>query len=351
MNAEELAAIPDWVKREVSQRKIPQLYAELAAAVQNNANGSRQAFEPQKNELVVAVQQVALNELTDAQANFLGERLSLLPHLGLNGVEEIEAILFRNSLDVATAAGEMNRISNEVQSAIDRCDQIRAALFGLVDPSDLVPDDQVLLRVSFDHKAAILDIVDLKKWSAEWHDIGRGISMAVGATPKDIRVIGAQTGSIIITLATTYGIAKVVSAVLLKTLEVAEKVQGLRKMQLEIQAMKLSNQQALIALKEQEVSERTSGLESIARTVSADMQLDGEKMTALEKSVDKLLSFLEKGGEVDLILPLDMQSESEDLGEDERKLSHDVERIRELERRQRLLPHLIGTTEDRSQGT
>lgn len=109
MNAEELAAIPDWVKREVSQRKIPELYAQLAAAVQTNANGSRQAFEPQKNELVVAVQQAALNELTDAQANFLGEKLRLLPHLGVNGVEEIEAILFRNSLDVATAASEMNR--------------------------------------------------------------------------------------------------------------------------------------------------------------------------------------------------------------------------------------------------
>ena len=345
MNADELAAIPGWVEREVAKRNIPRLYAELASAVQSNANGSPQAFEPQKIQLIAAVEQVATNTLTDAQARFLEEKLKLLPHLGSGGIKEVEGILFRNSLDVATASSEMNKISNEVQSAIDRSNQIRFALSGLIEPSEL-PNDEILLRVVFDHGAAILNIVDLKKWAAEWHDIGRGIAMAVGATPKDLRVAGAQTGSIIITLATTYAIAKVVSSILLKALEVAERVQNLRKMQLEIQAMKLSNEQALDALKKQEAVERAEGLKSIGSSVSEGMKLDGEKMNALEKSIAKLLAFIEKGGEVDLVLPAQLDEQMISAGEEEKRLSRDVAKIRELERQQRLMPYLAAEEEE-----
>lgn len=41
MDAEELAAIPVWVDREVAKRRIPRLYSTLASVLQNNANGSR----------------------------------------------------------------------------------------------------------------------------------------------------------------------------------------------------------------------------------------------------------------------------------------------------------------------
>ena len=336
MNTDELAAIPIWVQQEVAKRRIPELFSELASVVQNNANGSAQAFESQKSALINAVGEVDFTALTDAQVDFLTDQLKLIPHLGRQGVEEIEGILFRNSLDVSTAAGEMNRISGEIQTAIDRSNQIKAALSGLVSPKD-VPSDEILLRVTFDHKAAISDIVDFKKWAAEWHDIGRGISMAVGETPKHIRVVGAQTGSIILTLATTYAIAEVVSKVLLKVLEVAEKVQGLRKARLEIEALKLSNKQALDAIQAQEQSEREDGQAEIAASISAEMNLDGEKIEALTRAVNKLLSFVEKGGEVDLLLPAEMHDERDDPNSNGRKLAENVTKIRELERFQRLL--------------
>lgn len=336
MNANELAAIPLWVEREVVKRRVPQLFSELASAVQNNANGSPQAFESQKSALIDAVREADLTTLTDAQVEFLTDKLKLIPHLGRRGVEEIEGILFRNSLDVATAASEMNRISGEVASAIDRSNQIEAALSGLVLPNE-VASDEILLRVTFDHKAAISDIVDLKKWAAEWHDIGRGISMAVGETPKDIRVVGAQTGSIIITLATTYAIAEIVSKVLLKVLEVAEKVQGLRKAQLEIEALKLNNKQAIDAIKAQEISERDNGQAEIAASISTELELDGEKVEALTRAITKLLSFVEKGGEVDLLLPADIADGEEASGPNGRGLVQNVTKIRELERSQRLL--------------
>lgn len=339
MLAEELAAIPQWIEREVVSKGIPQLYANLASILQNNANGSPQSFAAQKEELIAAIESVASNALTDAQRDFIEDQLRLLPHLGHRGVDSIESILFKNSLDIATAAREMGRISGEVQWAVDRSSQIKAALSGLVEPDESV-SEEVLLRIVFDHKAAIQDITDFKKWAAEWHDIGRGIAMSVGETPRDLRVVGAQTGSIIITLATTYAIARVASSIILKALEVAERVQGLRKVQLEIEALKLSNQAALKALKEQEASERKEGLQMIASSVSEGLALDGEKLVALEKSITKLLAFIEKGGEVDVVLPISLGEPSKDGGLDQQKLVQNVERIRELERQQKLMPFL-----------
>ncbi|UTA54336.1 hypothetical protein L3D22_00225 [Lysobacter soli] len=349
MNAEELAGIPVWVGREVVERQIPRLYAELAAAVQNNANGSRQAFENERLRLVEELARADLTSLTEAQDRFLREKLHLLEHLGEHGIQEVEGVLFRNSLDVVTAASEINRIAGEVTNAIDRSSQIKAALSGLIDPFK-APDDEIVLRVVFDHDASINDIVDLKKWAQEWHDIGRGVAMAVGASPKEIRVVGAQTGSIILTLATTLAIARVVSSVLLKALEVAEKVQGLRKAELEIQALKLANSQAVDAIRAQADAEKRAGLEDISQAVAREhLNLDGERLAALEKSVAKLVKFIEKGGEVDVVLPITMEQMEEPQG-DALRLKKDVTRIRELEQAMRALPYISGGKEEGDEG-
>lgn len=340
MNAEELAAIPIWIDREISRRQIPRLYSELAAAVQNNANGSRQAFEAQRAQLAAELSSVDLTSLTDAQADLLRSKLSLLQHLGKEGVSQVEAVLFRNSLDIVTAASEINRIASEVQSAVDRSNQIRSAVSGLIDPFE-TPQEEVILRVVFTREAAIHDIADFKRWATEWHDIGRGVAMAAGASPKDIRVVGAQTGSIILSLATTWAIAKVVSSILLKSLEVAEKVQGLRKAELEVKALKLKNSVAIDAIRKQIEAERQTGLEEIGKSVAKEhANLDGERVLALEKAVSKLLKFVEKGGEVDVVLPLSVDQEGEPESLEVRRLKTDVSRIRELEQEMRRLPQL-----------
>jgi hypothetical protein len=131
--------------------------------------------------------------------------------------------------------------------------------------------------------------------------------------------------------------------VILKALEVAEKVQGIRKLELEIQALKLSNDQAALALKNQAEDERRSGLANISELVSAELKLDGEKITALDKSVTKLLAFLEKGGSVDMVLPPALLEGAGDDGAE--RLTQNVERIRELERDAKLLPHLASNDE------
>lgn len=267
MNAEELAGIPVWVGREVVERQIPRLYAELAAAVQNNANGSRQAFENERLRLVEELARADLTSLTEAQDRFLREKLHLLEHLGEHGIQEVEGVLFRNSLDVVTAASEINRIAGEVTNAIDRSSQIKAALSGLIDPFK-APDDEIVLR----------------------------------------------------------------------------------KAELEIQALKLANSQAVDAIRAQADAEKRAGLEDISQAVAREhLNLDGERLAALEKSVAKLVKFIEKGGEVDVVLPITMEQMEEPQG-DALRLKKDVTRIRELEQAMRALPYISGGKEEGDEG-
>lgn len=337
MNVEELAGIPIWVEKEIVSRKIPQLYSSLASAVQSNAYGSPQAYESRREILINELREINTAELTSAQERFLSSKLNLLGHVGENGVDELESVLFRNALDIVTAAEEISRISAEIESAVSQVEQIQSALEGLVEPFETL-SEEIQIRIVFDRDASIKDVVDLKKWASDWFDIGRGISMAVGEKPEDVRVVGAQSGSVIITVATTLAIARVIASIVLKSLEVAEKVQGLRKAELEIKALKLSNDAAVKAIREQAEVEKKAGLENITISITASLPgLDGEKANALEKAVSKFLHFIHKGGEVDVVLPPSSAKEN-DPPSALRDLKNDVERIRELEREMKQLP-------------
>jgi hypothetical protein len=343
MNTEELVELTSWISEQVVDRELPRLYAEIASALRNTANGSPQPFETQKDELTMELQKVDLPALSNDQRSFL-KRLNLLEHMGQSGVSELQDILYRNSLDVSTAAKKIEDISTHIQSAVDRSKLIRASLSGLVDVQEGF-SDEITIRVAFDGGASVEDIVDFKKWAATWFDIGRGVAMAVGEAPEDIRVLGAQKGSIIVILATTCGIAGVISKILLKSLEVAEKVLGLKKQLLEIEALHLSNDALATQIKKAADEEKKVGLEKVSREVVASIQLqNGEKISALDKSISKLLDFIEKGGQVDVVLPVGSEGgEGDDDAhmvdrEQVNGLREDVRRIREMEEQIRRLP-------------
>lgn len=335
MNLDELVNLTKWIDDEIKGRQIPKLYNNLARLLQNVASGQASPFSDEKDELVANLRSVNLLLLTNEQRDFVS-KLNLLNHIGTVGANELEGILFKNSLDISTASSRVATIDSEVQEAIRRSDEIKASLKALVTTEE-EPSDQILIRVSFQGGASINDIVQFKKWAAAWHDIGRGIAMSVGSTPQDIRVVSAQKGSIIITLATVYGIAQVVATVLMKSLEVTEKILNIKKAILEIESLKLSNSKVLVELKASVEEERKNGSASIAsetkKLINSNMTEESE--TLLEGSVKKLLDFMEKGGEVDVVLPI-QNSEDEDSEINSAitpltTLRASVYRIRELE--------------------
>lgn len=335
MNVPELYALGSWIERELGGGRIAGTYTSLLQILQRNAqpNQGKQGFEQQREDLLTFLRHIELTHLSVEQIEFLN-RLGITEHLGAHGVEEIEDILYRNQLDPANAATRIQQIAQQVNQGVDKAVQIKNALTGLV-PDLKMPKDEALVRVSFKRDAAMNNVEDFKKWGADWHDIGRGISLIHNGSPQDVRVVGATTGSLIIELAAKYEIAMTVSGILIAGCEVVERMLDILAKVESLKGMKLKNKKLIQELEKEAEDQRIQGIEDIVTAVLRDSEkqnVDGEKREALSRAIKKLLGFVQKGGEIDCVLP---EQPAQAEGADETRAAA-IEKLRERFREARL---------------
>ena len=309
MQIDELYDLTTWVQVEIVDGLVVQSYQNLLAILTHNAQpgNPKQSFEEPKNTLIQALKKVPLNTLSTGQLEIL-ELIGIAEHVGLSGVEELEDILFRNALDIATSVSKVNVFLNNITAGVQWASQAKSSLEKVITASEVHKlDDKVLLRIHFQKDAHLSNLTEFKGWGISWYDIGRGIAMANGASPEDLTVEGASKGSIIITLATTYGIAHTTSEIILKALKVVEKVYDIKKKAQEVRQLQLENDQIQISLEDEAKKVKDSGVETITnetvKELGIDNKNDGDKVNALNKSISLLVDFIDKGGEVDFVIP------------------------------------------------
>lgn len=351
MQIEELLRLTNWFQVNIVDEKIPSLYQLLYAKMHNNLRrGNNQAklpFEVEKNNLLNALAEVSTDSLTLEQISFLREN-DILYLLGDNGIKQIEAVLFENSLDIATATNKINEFTQKLNVGVNKLAELNATLeksFS-IENIDYIPENSVLMRVYFRHEVAIENIVDFKKLAATWHEIGRGIAIAQNKTPEDFRIIGAQKGSIIIEMAVLTSLATSVSIILLRGLKVAERVIEILTKVEELKTLKLTNKKIESELKKEAEAEKKNGIQSILDSVVEELGLStkgqGDKVSALKKAITKLVDFTQKGGAVDFIEPENDEGKGdENLREDILELRGNIEKIRGLEEKINLLESKI----------
>ncbi|HHF0523038.1 TPA: hypothetical protein ACPHW8_004834 [Vibrio alginolyticus] len=310
MQISELLGLTYWIDENLKSASVQQMYQQLATAIQQNVNARnnqpRQPFVSQQENLINAIRPISTNGLTHAQEDML-KKLSLHKHIGTWGVEKLEGILFRNGLDIANAAAEVNKIVQDVANGIGRSDQLQAQLKPLIElgVEDETPTEDVMIRVHFQNDVALENVCDFKKWGTVWWEIGRGIAIAHDSSPESIKIVGAQKGSIIIELATAAAIATTASTIILSALKVAERVLAIRKQIEEIKNLKLTNKKVENELEKEAQQEKSKGLDAINNEIVVNLKLnsdgDGEKVKVLSKAVKNLVDFVEKGGEVDFV--------------------------------------------------
>jgi len=346
MHVIELYQLTEWIDAEIRRGNIVNKYQNLESILQQNAsaNQPKQPFESQKNELIEAIGRVPLSRLSIDQLNFL-RRLRIAEHVGDEGIAYIEDSLYRNVIDIATSAANIRNVINDINYGLKKSEQIKG---GLTDCVDLEPPEfeEVLIRVSFSGHASMSNVADLKKWASIWYDIARGIAMAHNSSPEEVRIVGAKRGSIVLELAVIYGIALTTSKIIILALNVANRVLDIKKKAEEIRGLKLSNDKLAKEIEKEAKNEKTSGIESIKKEILAELKLntarEGDKVAALNKSVEDLVDFIEKGGEVDFVMP-----EESDTEEGEKKTNAEIrkrlriafEDIRRIEHTVKLLEH------------
>lgn len=345
MQISELLKLTKWFKDFVVKEQIPKKYTQLFNVMNQNAqpNQAKQTFETQRESLFNSLNIINLNKLTLEQIKFL-EQLEISDLLGDKGVQNIEAVMFENNLDIATAAKKIGEFNTKITKANQTITEIETTLLKSfsIEVDDEIPDDSVMMRIYFQDESAINNIVDFKKLAATWFDIGRGISMAQNKSPEDFRIIGAQKGSVIIELAVLTGIATSVSTILLSGLKVAERVIEILKKAEELKKLKLNNKKIEQEIIKEAELEKKNGISTILETAIVDLGLtigqDGDKITSLEKSITKLIDFTQKGGAVDFVQPDGSENdEEENVREEMQQLKTNVQDIRKLENKIKML--------------
>jgi len=341
MNVSELFSLTNWIAREIVGQSIPQKYQALYSILQQNSQpNQKQPFESQTADLVSSLSNVPLELLSRDQINFL-DKLGILKTIGSDGVSAIEDILYRNAMDIATATQKVVLLHQQISNGINRAHQISTGLNGCVLEEEYEIKNEVLIRICFAGGASMKNVVDFKNLGNSWHEIGRGIAMAHGAAPEDIKIVGATKGSIIIELAVAYGIAKTTSGILLEALKVAERVIDLKKKAEEIRGMKLKNDKVAHELEKEADVEKKTGIDEIAAKVAVDLGIkaDGEKLKVLEVSVKNLVNFIENGGSLDFVLPEETEEAIAEEGADKKELRVSFQQVRQLEKKLALIEH------------
>lgn len=344
MNVSELFELTKWIKEEISDKKILQKYQTLQQILHQHSqpNEQRPSFESQKEDLIDTISKVPLYLLTKDQIDFLTE-LDISQAIGEEGVNLVEDLLYKNVIDVATSSKKLKEIHQKLTNGISKANQIKSGLDGCVSEEEYETDDEVLVRVSFMSDASLKNISDFKSWGNIWFEIGRGIAMAHNLSPEDVKIVGATKGSIIVELAVVASIATTASGIILSGLMVAEKVLDIRKKAEEIRNLKLQNKKLANDLEKEAENEKEKGIKDISQMIANKLKLtnnqNGEQINALDKAVKNLLDFIEKGGEVDFVIPEENgeESESEEGKIDYKELRTTFHKIRQLESKIKLI--------------
>ncbi len=354
MEVQELWSLLAWFQKNVVEPRIHKKYGALHSVLNQNTqpNQAKVSMEQQANDLTASLRAMPIHELTTQQVGYLS-RLGVADFFGERGAAYVEEVLYKNAIDPATAMNRIEPIMATLNRAIDKTNKTREGLADVVTPGDA--EVLNLFRVTFVNDASINNVVDLKKWSNDWFTIARGVVMAHDLAPNEVKVVSAQSGSIIISFGLCLVALKTLSTIVERALVIANSVQDVRLKSEQIRSLKLNNdlaEQKVKAAAEQlqaaAKTERDERTEQIAKEVSQSIGLkraDGEKMAALSKSVKLIVQFIDKGGEVDIFVEPEGDTNETSAAEDaQRALRQEIrdrgQTIRRIEDDKRRLGYI-----------
>jgi hypothetical protein len=214
MDVNELVGLANWMKEHVNASMS--VYEQLTSSLEQNANnGSKLPLREHLDAVQDALLNMPVSQLSYQQTDLLDE-MEVGDLLGVKGWRFVERTVKEGNFDPATAATDVRKAKQRLDSALKKFEQTRQSLseVGISGEPDYEASDKVTVRVRFKDAVEIENISQLKKLSAEWYDISRGLAMAAGERPEDVEVKGATTGSLILILGTSLTVATIVALIM-----------------------------------------------------------------------------------------------------------------------------------------
>ena len=312
MNIHELEKLATWYIRHFDQ--LNNRYQALIVPIQHNANQpTKQPFEAEMNTLLEYLNEIDFEVLSLQQIKML-EKLGVAQFIGRDGANFIENTIKTANFDPATGLASLNDAFSALSSARNQFDAYLQALTGLVlrHADTETTDDLITIRVGFQNDASIDNVTKWKDSAKDWYDIIRGLSVATNEAPESTQVVGASTGSIILILASVAAvtellarISKHVTGVAKDSLEILHSMEDLRQKKILTTVMATEFTTMIETRKKKALDSILAEIKPLLPDES------GDKIPALKASIQKLLEFNEKGGNVDFVAPDSAEVEAE----------------------------------------
>lgn len=313
MNINELENLSIWFAEQYPE--VYELYQNLMRPIQYNASQpTKQPLENELSSLIEYLNSMRFDELSLQQLKLLSD-LGVIVYLGPEGAQFVEAVVKKSDYDPSTAYTQLNQAATKLTEAHSGFEAYLASLrlLGLEKPLYAEDVQYITIRIGFQSDAAINNVTDWKDSARDWYEIIRGLALAVNEAPEETKVVGASTGSIILILAGTLSVTTLLALISKNVASVARDVIGIGNEIEELRKKKLLNSVIEKELKKQEQKRKDEAHAEIIKLIEEKIDdLDGEKKNALDASIKKLLTFNEKGGNVDFVAPDDEDSEEEE---------------------------------------
>lgn len=340
MDVNELVGLSLWMDEHL--KPAMSAYEQLVTSMEQNANsGSKVPLREYMEAVQSAFLAMPVEELSYEQMDLL-DAMQVGDLIGGSGWKFIERSVKEGNYDPASAAVDVRKAKQSLEKALEKFNNVIQSLasVGIVGEPDYENSDKVTVRVRFKGAVEIGNISELKKWSAEWYDIARGLAMTAGESPEDVEIKGATTGSLILVLGTSLTVATIISLIMK---QIASTVKSSMEIAHTLQDWKMRKvadaevERVLIA-RRKSVEENGIGdaIELVKKNINKE--LSGDVGNALDNSIKKMFNFSAKGGEVDILPPPNYLSEEEGNVSGEIKIiSDNVKEMRVLKAETQLL--------------
>jgi hypothetical protein len=256
-------------------------------------------------------------ELSLQQIKLLND-LGVSPYIGVAGANFVDKAIRTSDYDPQTAVNKLSGALAALSSAHSGFSTYRKSLDALgLGETDERDADCITILIGFRSDASINNVSDWRDAGKDWYEIIRGIALAANEAPEDTKITGASTGSIILILAGTLAVTKLLAMISKNVASVAKDMIDIANQIEELRGKKLLNSVIEKELRKTEQKKKEAAHAEILKEIGLDLpNLDGEQKSALEVSIKKLLAFNEKGGNVDFVAPQVDEKDGQDEGDD-----------------------------------
>lgn len=311
MDIRELEKLAVWYGEHFD--RIGPVYQALIAPIQHNATQPQKIpVEEPLNELIRHLRRMDFEVLSIEQLKLL-DRLEVSPYIGQEGADHADAIVRTANYDPNTANAKLIEALGKLGNVRSYLDHFLQSLSQLELRNQEEDSDFITIRVSFHNEASITNMAEWKRSATDWYDIIRGIAMLRDEAPEDIKVVSATKGSIILTLAAGAAVTELLARIAKHITGTAKDVLELAHSREELKQKKMLTKVMADEFDRITAEKKANTVQEIVgefQEVLGDSA--GDKLTALTKSVEKLLKFNEKGGTVDFVMPENEDEVDED---------------------------------------